>query len=624
MQAKPLGYWRNSETNLFVTQDYSGYQSDLTSLYSQGWLSKTTSGVYIRAGGSGLDNDGAGFPVAGQTYYISPINDRHLTFDTKLTYSVWVNMASVSAQPTYLFVSNSITSDMVGVVFRVTPEGYLWLDFNRARTTTPNYVRSAQAILPGSLNTTIQKGWYHITMTFDGSQTNGVDKVQFFVNGSPVSLLPAVGTIPSSLTTLMGPPLRLQFSTHGVFAGGLGSTALSGFVHDEDAIYDRVLPINEIRAQANEGSLRYCDIPVTSTHLPLSSRPFDYINMLFDGTTLNIRRNSYIECAMRIGNTSGINAAMINLSPETLTLTLGASSNGFAGHIADLRIHGADSSPAATASNAYSSFINSMDQHRIYPYGDIVTTDLVRSYEASAALDGVRPHPEGCATSAVTWRDIAMASTTGARQEPGYLRNFEGCTTTGWKGDGTPGSPYRLSFDGVNDWVDLGTALITPTLTDKLTACVWVRTTQVADTSFFNRGGSGWGEFNVGTQGNQAWLYSNATAASSNLTNLGILRNGNWHYLCGRYNGAALSLIMDGTSIGTAARAGAIPLATDASARMTLGRIIHIEPSFAPQGTFFSGDIGAVHVYNASLTDDQIKQNCAAQAANYNMSTCAP
>jgi hypothetical protein len=41
-------------------------------------------------------------------------------------------------------------------------------------------------------------------------------------------------------------------------------------------------------------------------------------------------------------------------------------------------------------------------------------------------------------------------------------------------------------------------------------------------------------------------------------------------------------------------------------------------------GDAFRGDIGAVHIYNSGLTAAQVRQNCNAQASNYNMSTCAP
>ena len=66
-----------------------------------------------------------------------------------------------------------------------------------------------------------------------------------------------------------------------------------------------------------------------------------------------------------------------------------------------------------------------------------------------------------------------------------------------------------------------------------------------------------------------------------------------------------------------------ISYASSQDVRSSLGRIITATYS-GGNDTYFNGDIGAVHIYNDGLTQAQIKQNCAAQAANYNMSTCAP
>ena len=57
--------------------------------------------------------------------------------------------------------------------------------------------------------------------------------------------------------------------------------------------------------------------------------------------------------------------------------------------------------------------------------------------------------------------------------------------------------------------------------------------------------------------------------------------------------------------------------------RASLGRTIGW--SYGGQnGTFYAGEMGGVHIYNDGLSQAQIKQNCAAQAANYGMTTCAP
>jgi hypothetical protein len=56
--------------------------------------------------------------------------------------------------------------------------------------------------------------------------------------------------------------------------------------------------------------------------------------------------------------------------------------------------------------------------------------------------------------------------------------------------------------------------------------------------------------------------------------------------------------------------------------RMGLGYYITRRYNVNQYGGIFVGDMGGVHIYNSALTDAQIRQNCRAQAANYNMTTC--
>jgi hypothetical protein len=103
-----------------------------------------------------------------------------------------------------------------------------------------------------------------------------------------------------------------------------------------------------------------------------------------------------------------------------------------------------------------------------------------------------------------------------------------------------------------------------------------------------------------------------------------LFRNGNWHYLCGVYDGAKIYMYLDGVSIATPVNyTGNVWGLTGFNGRTTLGAGYDNFFNW-PNGGRFQGDIGAVHLYNGGLTVDQVKQNCNAQAANYNMTTCAP
>ena len=315
---------------------------------------------------------------------------------------------------------------------------------------------------------------------------------------------------------------------------------------------------------------------------------------------------------------------MVTLTNENLNIALGDSSNGFKGHITDLRIHGSDTtSTVATTQNQQNAFYNSANQHHVAPIGNIVTTNLVRWYEASTAMDGLRPYSPGCNDNKVDWYDMGQ-NPNGLGQESGKLMNFQSCTTNGWNGSGIPTDPYRLTFDGTNDWVDLGTKPFFNTTPNKLSVCAWTRTIQYANSTIFSRSTGGWGDFLLGGYNGTLWVYLNGTYTQSSGANYGIYLNGLWHYTCAQADGANYRVYLDGNVIvGPVGFTSNISYASSQDVRSSLGRIITATYS-GGNDTYFNGDIGAVHIYNDGLTQAQIKQNCAAQAANYNMSTCAP
>lgn len=72
--------------------------------------------------------------------------------------------------------------------------------------------------------------------------------------------------------------------------------------------------------------------------------------------------------------------------------------------------------------------------------------------EASQA-DGAAPHPLPGAGS--PWVDLSGVRTNGA------LTGFAGTAASGWQGDGTPASPHRLQFDGVDDAVAIAAGAVT-------------------------------------------------------------------------------------------------------------------------------------------------------------------
>ena len=80
-----------------------------------------------------------------------------------------------------------------------------------------------------------------------------------------------------------------------------------------------------------------------------------------------------------------------------------------------------------------------------------VVPGAVLELNAATATGGTAPGANSPFTT--TWHD------TGSGAHNGTLTNRAGTTSSGWAGTCVAGDPYRLVFDGVNDYVDLNTAL---------------------------------------------------------------------------------------------------------------------------------------------------------------------
>lgn len=86
----------------------------------------------------------------------------------------------------------------------------------------------------------------------------------------------------------------------------------------------------------------------------------------------------------------------------------------------------------------------------------------------AALADGAMAYAAG--TAASPWVDLAAP-----RSDFGLV-GFDGTVASGWQGDGTPTSPYRLQFDGVNDAVAVSAANVPELLAARgITASMRVR-----------------------------------------------------------------------------------------------------------------------------------------------------
>jgi hypothetical protein len=81
----------------------------------------------------------------------------------------------------------------------------------------------------------------------------------------------------------------------------------------------------------------------------------------------------------------------------------------------------------------------------------IVTDGLVLHLDAAFANQAAGPYPDNSCTGQLEWYDLT------ANANDGTLTNFSSCgDSSGWNGDGSPGDPYRIVFDGTDDFIDFG------------------------------------------------------------------------------------------------------------------------------------------------------------------------
>ena len=98
----------------------------------------------------------------------------------------------------------------------------------------------------------------------------------------------------------------------------------------------------------------------------------------------------------------------------------------------------------------------------------LLSNELRSVFVRADSASGSGPFPSPGTTS--PWKDLASTHDVS-------LSNFAGDASSGWQGDGTVLSPYRLSFDGVDDYASIPAGsipeLASPTA---VTTALWIRT----------------------------------------------------------------------------------------------------------------------------------------------------
>ncbi|SVC80581.1 uncharacterized protein METZ01_LOCUS333435, partial [marine metagenome] len=167
---------------------------------------------------------------------------------------------------------------------------------------------------------------------------------------------------------------------------------------------------------------------------------------------------------------------------------------------------------------------------------------------------------------------------------------------------------YSLSFDGVDDYVDLSP--IDLSSSDQLTLMSWINAEDITTDDENTIIRQDWGEPNWHLQFALEGILSFAVENTSG-TNIHVnyevspssIEN-SWHHVTGTYDGSNLKLYLDGSLIATQAFSGNIAFGgNDQSTYLNIGSHPAPETDYGS----FNGFIDEVSIWNTALTDIQIQ-----------------
>jgi hypothetical protein len=660
LQLRPVGFWRMGDTFANRTAlDSSGFGNHgvytgngyvMTGTYGANTNTYRYNGIGTGSNyASENDNlDGAYQPGVAATampaatpaatpnpstdYVRVPYAD-NLKFSTTLTAAGWIY---IPTQP----ASNIYANDIIGQpnVWALhwaysSSSTYSYLKFCTGGTTNAGCSNFASTGTNTNFLYPFANNWVHVAVVYNGSGSTSYDQVKFYINGQVYQ--PTVsGTLNTNLSTLYTSTTDLRIG------GGLsGLTGINRTAYDDFAVYNKALTAAEIQALYTDSSFRYCATDIATSS---GSTLYDNISVLYD-KLLNmtfLNKNGKQECAIK--------STGINMASDTSTFQIGDSTNSFVGNLYSAQVYSSDSTAhVATSYNQVNNFAVSADQLRPQQIGLLQNTwnsttnspNLILDYEASVSRDGMRSWDSGSISTTSTpqlWRDNAINQIAGTsagditlknvstNAYPGVLVNFTNANYT-WSAYGSVGSlgqsAYYLGFLGSsNMYVDAGsfTAL---NGTKNTTVCTWMYGVgNGTSTAIIAKGAP--------SSGNAFFLGYDNTTSNKLMFNIGgttqkavtnsALSDSTWYYVCGSYDGTAASsnikLYVNG-AVQTTTGAYTSNIANSAVDDLAIGA--YVTQGRAAVANSFTGGIGAVQIYNTTLTGTKIYNNCVAQAANY-------
>ncbi len=555
--------------------------SDSPVVYAR--LGESTGSVAKNLGTNGIDGTYLGGYTLAQTGAITGSLDTSTTFNGSTGYVNFGNSASVQ-----------LSNGTMEAWFKTTDGAGSYKAIFAKQNAFGLFISSSSLLFEDwiggdrTTSTAVNNNvWHHVVATFQSGVPSGT---LVYIDG--VLKLTTQMTISNQTISLM------------VGSGNSGAQYIAGTIQ-EVALYNTILTPTQILAHYNAGigsvggSCR-----TTST---FSNNVWNSIAGIFDGNSLSLFVNGQQECSVA--------SVPATFSTPATNLVAGATVTGtkaWSGSTAALRVYGtSNGAVVGTASTVNTNFAATADRFRSSAQGNIVTAGLVLNLDAANASRGLTFPNLGCAVT--SWFDLSLSALNGT------LTNFSGCgATTGWNGDGaTSGAgtsgPYRLTFNGTNNYVKIPYVFPLSNYTYE----VWFQSLSVSQTISFVSAGT------LGSTGNDRALSIDSSGhvchylyspAQQTICSTSAYNDGNWHNaVVTLQSGVAQKIYVDDTLV---ASGGNNTSAFNWSTDFIIGGQ---QPTV---GNYFSGSIAKAAVYGSVLTPAQIAQNCKALQTRFSGAIC--
>ncbi len=558
-QDQPISYWRLGETTGPATSDLMGANPG----------NAVNSPTFGQTGAILGDNDNAMTFASSSSQYVIAGPNGIPSGGQARSFEAWVRYASGNG----VIVGINTTTGQKYYVQDGKP--FLFTDgINQANNLTVVEADSPPANV-----------WSHVVFTLDGA-----NRWKYYLNGT----MRRNGTFAINVNT--GPTTSISIGQrldgyNGFFNGSI----------DDVSVYGFELSAAQVQNHYNAGRAQYGGL--CSLTSALTQETWNFLTGVFDGSSASVFVNGRNRCTVT-------NLPAVVGSPPN-NLTAGATTTGqksWLGQLSELFIYGgSEESTIGTTSDQKDNFDYTADRYRTTPINDIPRSGLILHLDPANAQEGLRSYPNGCTSTSTGWFDLSSSNLTGA------LTNFTGCgEQSGWSGDGgtsTTGitGPYRISFDGVDDFVK---ADLSASSLNALTISLWLnaRSGNSSTGAFQWAGGLSYGlplALLQLTSSNQLRFYVDQNYRFT--TTLDPLI---WYHIILLYDGSTWKAYKNGALIDSW---------SGSMANQSLASAVYLGNGF---NGYFKGSIGPVLIYNRALTPEEINKTCRTQAVRFSSVDC--